>query len=384
MPETRRLFVHVGLQKTGTSYLQGVMLANRQALARQGLDLVPPTKQESFHLMLMVRDRYSPGRDPERVTGALDRFTTQLADAPGSRALLSQESLAAARPRQVERLLAACGDREVHIVLTVRDLARQLPSSWQQDLKAGGAAPYDRYLAQLRRLEASGSGSHPWIHLDPPQALARWSRALGPDRIHVVTVPGSGSSPTLLLERFCRVLEIDPSGLVPEEGPGNTSLGRVQAEVLQRVNAELPAELRRRNAYGDVGKRFFAVPVLGSQARRPIRVPLRFREWCEEVTERQVAALADAGYHVEGSLEELRCAPSAFAEDEGLPTDGEVAAASVTALASILRTRMEAGNRAPATMPPPSGSRVRRAVPGVVRRLVRRVRARRVRARPRA
>lgn len=372
MPETRRLFVHVGLQKTGTSYLQGVMLKNREALAAQGLDLVPPTKRDSFHLMLMVRDRYSPGRDPASVTGALDRFADQLAAAPGSRALLSQESLAAARPGQVERLLAACGDREVHVVLTVRDLARQLPSAWQQELKAGGATPYGRYLAQLRRHEAAGSGGHPWIHLDPPQVLARWATPLGPDRVHVVTVPPSGSSPTLLLERFCRVLEVDPSGLAPDEGPGNTSLGRVQAEVLQRVNAELPEELRRRNTYGDVGKRFFAVPVLGSQERRPIRVPARFRSWCEEVTERQVAAIVEAGYPVEGSLEELRCPPSAFATEERPPTQGEVAQACVEALASILRGRMEAGAPTPAPATPPPG-RLRRSV----RRVVRRARARR-------
>src|SRR5688500_11303527 len=93
----RRLFVHVGLQKTGTSYLQGVMLRNREVLAAQGLDLVPATKRESFHLMLDVRDRYTPGRDPESVATSLERFEADLAAAPGPRALYSQESLAACR-----------------------------------------------------------------------------------------------------------------------------------------------------------------------------------------------------------------------------------------------------------------------------------------------
>ena len=141
MPEApgtpRRVFLHLGLQKTGTSYLQGVFQENVAALAGQGLDLIPANRREAFELMLVVRERFNPERDPARAAAALDRIAAELAAAPGDRALVSQESLAAARPRQVRRLLDACGDREVHVVLTVRDLARQLPSSWQQELKAG-------------------------------------------------------------------------------------------------------------------------------------------------------------------------------------------------------------------------------------------------------
>ena len=355
----RRLFVHVGLQKTGTSYLQGVMLRNRDVLAAQGLDLVPATKRESFHLMLDVRNRYTPGRDPESVAMSLERFEADLAAAPGLRALYSQESLAACRPGQVERFLAACGDREVHVVATVRDLSRQLPSSWQQELKAGRDVSYDAYLDRLREQQREGSGSHPWIHLDPPAVLARWAAFLPPEQVHVVTVPPPGSPVTLLMERFCRVLEVDPARLEPEEKAGNTSLGRVQAEVLRRVNQQLPEELRRRNAYGDVGKRFFAVSVLGQQEGRSFGVPRAYGGWCEEVAAGQVDALSGAGYRVEGSLDDLRCPAGAFA-DAGGPAEEEVSAAAVTALAAILRSRMEEPTRARVAAPATgSGARAR-------------------------
>ena len=78
MPTSRRLYVHIGLQKTGTTYLQAVMLGNRDRLAAQGLVLVPPTKKEAFQLMLLVRDRYQPGRDPAVVADALARFESRL------------------------------------------------------------------------------------------------------------------------------------------------------------------------------------------------------------------------------------------------------------------------------------------------------------------
>lgn len=341
MPAPRRLYVHVGLQKTGTSYLQAVMIGNAEVLAGQGLDLVPPTKAEAFQLMLQVRERYNPDRDPATAVRALERFSAHLAEAPGDRALLSQESLAAARPAQVRRLLDACGDREVHVVVTARDLGRGIPSSWQQELKAARRETYAEYLDRLRDLQSDGRGHHPWIHLDPPAVLARWARHLPADRLHLVTVPPSGSSPTLLLERFCRVLDVDPASLVPETEAANTSLGRVQAELLRRVNVGLPDELRRRQIYGDVGKRFFAAQVLVPQDGRRIRVPEDAREWCTEVTRSQLTAIRDGGYDVVGDLDDLECRPEHFSADEQEPGEGEVAAAAVAALVRLLTLRSE-------------------------------------------
>lgn len=357
----RRLYVHIGLQKTGTSFLQGMMLANREVLAGDGLDLVPATKRETFELMLLVRQRYHADRDPDTTLEAFDRFADQLRRAPGSRALLSQESLAGARPAQVRRLLEACDDREVHVVATVRDLARQVPSAWQQDLKAGRTMGYPQFLRRLQSMEARGSGSHPWIHLDPPAVLARWAAVVPAERIHLVTVPPPGSPPALLLERFCRVLDIDPAALDRDDTPRNTSLGRVQAEVLRRVNRELPEEVRRRQVYGDVGKRFLASQVLGAQTPERIRVPTDLRGWCEAVTERQVTALEAAGYHLVGSFEDLRCPDSAFSDAERPPRQREVAASMAAALARVLVLRAE-GRGTPDPRPARSPSRARRAL----------------------
>jgi hypothetical protein len=366
MPPSRRVYLHLGLQKTGTSYLQGVMRHNRELLAAQGLDLVPDSRRESFALMLQVRDRYNPERDPAFVGGALDRFTEGLERAPGSRALLSQESLAACRRAQVKRLVEACGDREVHVLLTVRDLARQVPSSWQQELKAARTVSYERWLERLQEGEQAGRGGHPWIQLDPPAVLARWAELLPPERIHVVTVPPSGSPPTLLLERYCRVLGVRAEGLAPAPGRGNTSLGHVQAELLRQVNLGLPDDLRRRQVYGDVGKRWFASQVLARQQGERILAPERLRPWCERVSDAQVAALAEAGYHVEGDLEDLRCRDAAFGPDaDAGPSQGELASAAIAALVRVVAQRAsQRQRRAAAPAAPRLLRRVRRVLAG--------------------
>lgn len=340
MSQPRRLFVHVGLQKTGTSYLQSVLHDNAEALAERGLDLVPASKRDTFELMLLVRGRYNPDRDPASAAEALTRFGSDLAAAPGPTAILSQESLAAARPDQIDRLLSACSDREVHVVVTARDLARGLASSWQQELKSGRSPSYAEWLDRLRTAQQQGKGGHPWIHLDPAAVLERWSRVVPPERLHLVTVPPSGSSPTLLLERFCAVLGVDPAGLAPRHTAANTSLGRVQAELLRRVNGELSDDLRRRQIYGDVGKRWFSGRVLTDQRGRRIHVPEQAQAWCQEASHAQIAALRDGGYDVVGDLDELLPRDDAFAADDQ-PTDAEIAAVAVTALVRVLTLRSE-------------------------------------------
>jgi hypothetical protein len=86
--------------------------------------------------------------------------------------------------------------------------------------------------------------------------------------------------------------------------------------------------------------------VLAPQDGDKILLPERVRPWCEEVSDAQVAALAAAGYDVEGSLDDLRCRDSAFApEAEVSPSDAELSSAAVGALVEIVAERARARRR---------------------------------------
>jgi len=339
MTSRRPLYLHIGLQKTGTSYLQSVFWESQDELQRQGLDLVPDSKRATFHLMLQVRDRYNPAVDPAAAGKALERYPRQLAAANGSRALTSEESLAPAKPEQIERLMAACQDREVHLILTMRDLARSIPSAWQEQVKAGSPQTYDAYLDQLVRQQ--GNADSPlWRNKDIPAILDRWEASVPAERIHIVTVPPSGSDPQALLHRYCSVLDVDPETLRRESGARNEALGRVQAELLRRVNSELDESFRRRDVYGDIGKRLFAMGILGPQRGERLKVPEVHQEWCAEVSARYVERLAGRGYHVSGDLADLMPSPSAFGPEAERPSDAEIAEAATVALASLLTSQM--------------------------------------------
>ncbi len=224
MGEGRRVFIHVGLQKTGTSFLQHAFFASTDALAAQGLDMVPATRLSAFRLMLRVRDRYDPAIDPPGVVDSLSRFQDQLRAAAGSRGLLTEESLAPAMKRQIALLVDACAPREVHLVVTVRDLARQIPSAWQEWVKRSMNLRFEEYVESLYEREVPASRKF-WAHQDLPTTLGRWAVYVPPERIHVVTVPQRGHDREVLLQRFCQVMEVDAGSLVTTGRPAQRLAG---------------------------------------------------------------------------------------------------------------------------------------------------------------
>lgn len=338
-----RLYLHVGLQKTGTSYLQSVLRRSTAQLRDQGLELVPPTGRGAFWLMLDVRGRFDPAADPPEAGSAVERLPGELAASTTPRALLTEESLAPATEEQIRRLLDACSSHEVHLVLTVRDLGRQIPSSWQQRLRTGSPEPFTDYLDRLRKTEGSTT-SGVWRQKDVTQVLTRWGAFVPPERTHVVVVPPAGGPPDLLLRRFCEVLELDPGTLRADAPRVNEALGHVGVELLRRVNerlaSTLDADLRHRQVFGAVGKRYFALKVLGSDSGHRVRMPAELEDWCRSVSEKYVAFLRAGGYHVVGDPEDLLPDPSSFSDEGHLPTDAELVEAGVDALATVLTDRL--------------------------------------------
>lgn len=366
---TRPLYLHIGLQKTGTSYLQGLFLGSQDVLREHGLDVHPRHRREAYWLMLDVRDRFRP-HDPPQAREVLRDLPATLRSATGRAALVSEESFSPAEDHQVQRLLDACGDREVHVVVTARDLGRQIPSVWQQGLQSGRSITFPDYLARLHKTQ--GTPAPIWWQKDLPAVLEKWGRHVPAERIHVVTVPPSGADKDLLLQRFCSVLGIDPALLDQSSvGRANRGLRLEQAEVLRRVNAGIPDELKRRDVYGDVGKRGFSVKVLGGEEGRRILLPRSEAAWCQELSEAYVEHVRSGGYTVVGDLEDLLPREESFAHDEQEVSEEQVAEVALSALTTMVSRQLETHMRR-------KDRRVaaeQHGVRAVVRRVARRVRS---------
>ena len=336
---SRRLFLHVGSPKTGTTYLQEVMWKNKNELARQGVHLPLRGVGEHFNLTLHLRGRVSD-LDGPAVHRAMDRLRADVARhrAHGSGDLLvSHELLAPVEPEQIEEFLAIFEGYEVHIVITARDLQRQLPAEWQQSVKTRYPGTYGGFLRRMQ----TRRGNHFWSVQDIADVAARWGASVPAEHVHIVTVPPSGAAPTVLLERFCSVIGADATALDVEVLRDNPSLGYPQVELLRRVNDALGDRLPHpRTGYNRVVKGWFAEQVLSQQPGEKLPLPAPVAEWCHAESERIVDRVRAAGYDVVGDLADLVPPPVAGPDVLVEPSDAAVAEAAVEALCEVLVQRL--------------------------------------------
>lgn len=339
---SRRLYLHVGCPKTGTTYLQDTFWESRDALARAGLHLPLRDVKDHFYLSLAVREAVEPELDPPEAHHALGRLAEDLAHVDAPRVLISHELFAPATAVQAARFQSMLNGYEVHVVLTVRDLLRQIPAAWQQQVQQRGLASYETFLDAVVADDAETA--YFWDRQDAPAIAERWRGDLPPERVHIVTVPPSGADQGLLLERFCRVVETDPGVLDRDVARRNESLGEVQAELLRRVNLALGDRLPHpRAGHGRTAKSYFARQVLVPQGGARPELPAGMYEWCRETSERMIERLAGAEYDIVGDLDELRPAlpPSESSpEPEGVVvTDSALLDSAIAALADVLEQR---------------------------------------------
>jgi hypothetical protein len=218
--------------------------------------------------------------------------------------ILSNELLSAATPEQVRRSLAELDGLEVHIVVTARDLARQLPAAWQQGVRQGARLSFAGFLE--RNL---GSGRDTaktrgfWMRQDVPDVLARWGAGLPAERLHVVMNPPSGTAPNVLWDRFLSVLGVAPETVELPTGTGNTSLGTTAIELLRRLNGVL-SRAEHPRLYGRMIDGYLVARLREDSSPRPT-TPRPLQQRFQDMGKAWVAAIEAAEYDVVGDLSDL-------------------------------------------------------------------------------
>ena len=126
------MFLHIGEPKTGTTFLQQVMWGNRAELAAQGVALPGHHPQDHYRASQDLRGIEKLPSDPAGSwTGEWEILAEQAKRAPTA-AVISHELFSAADAGQAERAVRSLQPAEVHVVLTVRDMATLLPAEWQE------------------------------------------------------------------------------------------------------------------------------------------------------------------------------------------------------------------------------------------------------------
>jgi hypothetical protein len=345
-----RVFIHVGPFKTGTTFLQQVLDANQQRLAEHGV--LVPAEGTKRHAQVAADVTGLPA-EPGQRRMTWEELAAEIRQWSGPTAVVSAEFLSRADEHHVTRMVKALKPLEVHVVFMARDLSRVLPAMWQTAMRAGQAHTWRSYVDAVRDAHPGAGGQAPqvgqrfWRTHDPRQVLGCWSRKVPPERIHVVTVPRSGADPSVLWERFCTVVGIEPGLCSLDVRRLNESLGTAEAELLRRVNAEVADDLSR-SEYKRWVKRFVARRVLEPRpGQRRLALPEDELGWLRPCAEEVVAFLRGSGYDVVGDLAEVLPAPTAgsgVAPDDTTPE--EVLDAAVDVVAALLRHVAGADGRA--------------------------------------
>lgn len=296
----RRVYFHVGVPKSGTTFLQTAMWHNRDRLREQGF-LYPGSKRmDHYHASQVVR-----GASRRRLgssADAWDRLVRQLDEWPGT-GLVSHEFFSMATRGQAQEAVAALAPAEVHVVLTARDYVRQFPAVWQEALKMSWDGSFDEFMKKAFARELRGAWG--WNSQDVPAVLERWSSAVPPDRVHVITLPPPGAPRNLLWQRWCEVLELDDSTFDLDLTFANESLGAAQAALLRQVKPHLSGPLGEGPVRHRWLRHYFGHEVLVPQRGDRFGVRDTDAARLRELSIAAAEAIERAGYAVTGDLADL-------------------------------------------------------------------------------
>lgn len=360
--------LHVGTPKSGTTYLQGELAHNRALLRANGY-LYPGTKHAAhFMAALSLRGRGFRGHHYPESEGAWDDTVADVLGFEGP-ALISHEILGGAPDDQIRRAVGSFQGRPVAVVVTCRDLGRQLPAVWQEAVKNGTKQPYEKFLAQVFstwETSARTTGSF-WASQDLAALATRWGDVVGPERVTFVTVPPSGAGPDELWRRFSSAVDLPDADYQGSDQPANPSLGTVETELLRRLTTRLPEDLPWPTHARLIKRRLAQRELVRHRTGGMLTVPAEYRAQTQDIAFAMVESIRAGGYRVVGDLDELT--PS-FRDDGSVPADVSDSQLLDLALDVMVPLALrESKNRRRRPVPPPQqapppgrASRVRAAV----------------------
>lgn len=329
-----RVFLHVGLPKTGTTSIQAALHQAAAELADAGV-LVPGRSHHAQRMAAfdLLGQRVGGG---DAAAGAFRRLVAEIEAHDGDRVVVSEEELGLARPGQVRRVIRALRGHEVVVVVGVRDLGRTLVSAWQQGILTGDTTRWPDFVAAVRdpgRGDIRTGASFRLRH-DLVRVLDAWGTEVPAARIRIFTVPPAGAPPAVLLSRFAAATGLPASFAGVRTPPLNRSPGPAQVEVVRRLNAEVTGRLDRRQ-HRFVLERGVR-PGLAAGASRPLLLPREDLSWTRERSRLVIDEIRRRGHPVTGDLDDLL--PREAATSTRAPHDlseGELLEAAEAVLGSL-------------------------------------------------
>lgn len=338
------IVLHIGPHKTGTTTIQGALGQHRNRL--RDLDVIYPgaADHEMNASMAAGLGKVNPGQAIDHHLARWEKLVAEIhretATSGSRRGVLSSEFYCEAPPDRIDWMMERLGPR-TRVVITLRPLAKILPSQWQQYIQNQHVISYDEWLeAILENPEPGKITPTFWRRHNHANLIRKWSDAVGVDRISVIAVDDRDRG--FILRAFEGLLGLPAATLDVENTTRNRSLSYAEVELLRAFNAAAKAA---KIAPADYTRfiRFGAARVLQTANLTADQAPLLTPQWAveraNELESSFVAEIKSLGLELIGDLDLLADPALAPAIGQNGPVtlvDAEVAATLAAGLARHL------------------------------------------------
>jgi hypothetical protein len=241
----KKLIIHPGFHKTGTTALQQALSEVRHEL-READFYYPRIAGNAHHRAAwsVIEKTWGWKKRGGRLMAPIEfqKLENKLRSSKGT-SIISSEFFSEASPTQLADMAKRLGQFDVQVIFTWRPLPFMLASSYQQFLKYGLKKSYSEWLESIFAVsgEAKFTPSF-WKRNLHGDVVARWVETFGTENVSLVAV--NESNPTYLYETFAGLAGI-PNGILrePVHMQMNRSLTFTEASLLLEINRTYPKDL---------------------------------------------------------------------------------------------------------------------------------------------
>ena len=240
----KRLIIHPGFHKSGTTALQESFALNRPLLRENGI-FYPPIGSKAHHRVAWALtqrpwgwNRRGGERTPEKYW---DRMASRINGAKEETVILSSEFFSEIDGERIRKIRSEIKGRDIQILFTLRPLAKLLPSSYQQYLKYGITIEYEDWLhAILDKPGESKVSPTFWKRHSHGKVVARWVDIFGKSNVTLLIV--NEAQPTFLFDEINKFLNLPTGTLNAAPRGSNRSLTMEEISLLLELNRQFPKE----------------------------------------------------------------------------------------------------------------------------------------------
>ena len=231
--------IHVGAHKTGTTAVQGAFHLVRERLPEHGVSYFGPAPGATYlEGALAVTGSKARRGKPVPDMRHWTALTTDVAAQSDRRVLVSSAFFGDGNEEATGRVVQGLGGSRVHVLVTLRPLAKILPSQWQQYVQNGLSMRYPDWLDSMLNRPRAEVRRPPlfWQRHRQDDLVSRWAAAAGPGNVTVIIVDESDR--LRLLRMFEKMLDL-PDGLLElVRTTANRSLTLGEAELIRLLNEQ--------------------------------------------------------------------------------------------------------------------------------------------------